>query len=298
MTALDLYALCPCGNGKKIKFCKCRDSVSDLEQVTQMIQGGQIVPALDRLSKIIKSHPDAAWALSLRGQLLMETGEKEALTENSDRFLRLQPSNPIALTQRAAAALFQGEVDSAIDYLLEALAESGQETDRMLISFAGALADVLFNVERPLTARVYATLALLAGESDFARQQLSQMNQSRRISLLLKSVPPPLPRPADAAWGERFDEARGLLQSNKIKLAETKLASLNRSHPGEPAIVSGLLTCAIWIGNTQDQSKYLRMLSEAELLDMEQRARYLAMACFVNPQDYFSLNVSVLRGEV
>src|SRR5690606_3344281 len=124
---VDTYAVCPCGSGKKIKFCKCKDSVGELDRVLKMVEGGQIVPALDRLSRILTEHPDAAWALAVRGRLLLDVREYESLAENADRFIRLQPSNPLALTQRAAAELFRGSLREANESLLEALTESGRD---------------------------------------------------------------------------------------------------------------------------------------------------------------------------
>ncbi|MEM0926189.1 MAG: protein-disulfide isomerase, partial [Planctomycetota bacterium] len=84
--SVDQYAPCPCGNGKKIKFCKCKDSVSEMEQVLKMVDGGQMVPALDRLRTLLDDHPDAAWAFAIRGRLLISIQEFDALTENADRF--------------------------------------------------------------------------------------------------------------------------------------------------------------------------------------------------------------------
>ena len=40
--SVDKYAVCPCGSGKKIKFCKCKDSVGQMDQVLTMIEGGQV----------------------------------------------------------------------------------------------------------------------------------------------------------------------------------------------------------------------------------------------------------------
>ena len=102
LMSVDKYAVCPCGTGKKIKFC-CNDSVSELDAVLSMVDGGQVVPALDQLSSILQEHPNAAWALAIRGRLLLDLREYDSLSENADRFIRLQPSNPLALTQRAAA---------------------------------------------------------------------------------------------------------------------------------------------------------------------------------------------------
>ena len=38
----------------------------EMDRVVSMVNGGQVVPALDRLSEILETHPDAAWALAVR----------------------------------------------------------------------------------------------------------------------------------------------------------------------------------------------------------------------------------------
>lgn len=284
--SVDTYAICPCGSGKKIKFCKCKDSVGELDRVLKMVEGGQVVPALDRLAGILDEHPDAAWALAIRGRLLLDLREYDSLTENADRFIRLQPSNPLALTQRAAAKLFRGDIEGGTESMLEALTESGRDVDAFVLDVSSVLAFSLAQSGVFLTARVYATLALMAegyqgGQT--AVQVLRQLNSAASISQLLKAVPEPVSRPEDADWGERYDEAAGLLRSNKVVLAQSKFESLQRTNSGQPAVLSGLLTCAIWRGDTDAQSEMLLKLSDCESLDFETRCRYRAMAALVKP---------------
>ncbi len=140
---LDQYAVCPCGNGKKIKFCKCKESLPELDRVMTMIEGGQIVPALDRLNQILVEHPDAAWALAIKGRLMIDLREFDALAEVADRFVRLQPSNPLALAQRAAAELFHDHFDKATLSLLEAITESGRAVDSFVLDVSVLLASAL-----------------------------------------------------------------------------------------------------------------------------------------------------------
>ncbi|KAA1259841.1 hypothetical protein LF1_23780 [Rubripirellula obstinata] len=283
---VDTYAVCPCGNGKKIKFCKCKDSVGELDSVLQMVEGGQVVPALDRLANILQTNPDAAWALAIRGRLLLDLREYDGLAENAERFSRLQPSNPLALTQRAAALLFRGNPDEATSTMLEALTESGRDVDSFVLDVASVLAYSLAQSGVFLTARVYATLAMMASGYEGGQTAvtvLKQLNQAPTISQLMKSIPEPIARPADASWGERYDEAAGLLQNNKVILAETKFASLRKSQPDQPAILSGLLTCAIWRGDVDAQAELLQQLSTCESLDFETRVRFQAMAMLAKP---------------
>ncbi len=285
--SVDKYAVCPCGSGKKIKFCKCKESVSELDQVLKMVEGGQVVPALDHLANVLQAHPDAAWALAVRGRLLLDLREYDSLSENADRFIRLQPSNPLALTQRAAAKLFHNEVEEATASMLEALTESGRDVDSFVLDVSSVLAYSLAQRGVFLTARVYATLAMMASGYDGGQTAVSvlrQLNSAGTINQLIKSAPSSIARPADVDWGERYDEASTLLQSNKVDLAESKFESLRRVAPQQPAILSGLLTCAIWRGDTAAQAEILKNLSSCESLEFEQRVRFRAMSALVDPE--------------
>ena len=299
---VDPYAVCPCGNGKKIKFCKCKDSVGLLDSVITMVEGGQVVPALDKLSSILTENPDAAWAYAIRGRLLLDLREYDTLGENAERFIRLQPSNPLALTQRAAANLFKGDAEDATSTMLEALTESGRDVDSFVLDVSSVLAYSLAQSGAFLTARVYATLAMMASGyqgGQTAVSVLRQLNQAPTISQLLKSIPDPIPRPEEVSWGERYDEAATLLTNNQVLLAKDKFESLQKTVSGEPAILSGLLTCAIWRGDLDDQVSLLKKLSNCESLPMKERVRFRAMSALAKPgPPELSLPTFELNGEI
>ncbi|XZE55677.1 tetratricopeptide repeat protein [Planctomycetaceae bacterium SH139] len=288
--AVDHYALCPCGSGKKIKFCKCASSIDELEKVMKMVSGSQMVAALDRLNQVLTNHPDAAWALAIKGRLLMSLREHDSLAANSERFIRLQPSNPLALAQRAAAEIFQGEVKAAAVSLLQALAESGRSVDSFLMEISSLLALALARSQNLLSARLYATLPLATTDyedSKLAQQILGELNRASGVSLLVKNLPSPIPRPDDVSWAERFDEADALLHSNQVLLAESKLEGLDRQFPEQAAIVSGLLTCAVWRADVTVQVRLLKKLSRIELAagELEDSARLFATASAIKPSD-------------
>lgn len=285
---VDQYAICPCGNGKKIKFCKCKDSLPELDRVSTMINGGQIVPALDRLNRILEEHPDAAWALAIKGRVLMSLREYQSLAENAERFIRLQPTNPLALGQRAAARLFDNQGIEATESLLEAVAESGNDVDEFVLGLLPFAAAKLAQDEHYLSARALCTLALGADDFDGSRQALQllqELNRDDSVNRLLKSLPPSRPRPDGVDWAERFDEALGLLQSDRVALAKTKFASLARAYPGEPSILSGLLSCAIWQVDRAAQADCFARLSQCEQLDEAERSKQLALSYAVDPEN-------------
>lgn len=280
--AIDQYAICPCGSGKKIKFCKCFDSIGELDRVMKMVQGGQMVAALDRLNQIFKQHPTAAWTLAIKGRLLLSMNELSTLEENADRFIRLQPSNPLALAQKAAAQSGQGKLTQAAHSILEALAESGQSVDSLIIEICGILAVSLMRAGNLLSARMFATIALMASQDEqfqqLPRVVLEELNGSPQVNLLLKTLPTTVARPANVPWGERFDEAQSLLYSNQILASESKLEALDRQHPNEPAIMMSLFVCAIWRADTDAQARLLAKVSAALDSDQEKSTRLLALS--------------------
>ncbi|TVP97144.1 MAG: protein-disulfide isomerase [Planctomycetaceae bacterium] len=283
---LDLYSLCPSGNGKKIKFCKCQDSLSELDKIVTMVTGGQVVPALDRLNRMLAEHPDAACALAIKGRILLNLREFDLLAENAERFVRLQPTNPLALTQRAVAQMVQGKLGEATESILEAISESGNKFDSFVLEVTSMLAYQLLESGQFLAARAYAMLVMMT--EGFEGQEavaslLERLNTDPAVSHLVKALPSHRPRPERAEWGERFDEALGLLRSHRITLANTKFSSLARAYPNEPSILSGLLTCAIWRADSKAQVDCLKRLAQCEQLDPTQRSKFLAMAWLSEP---------------
>ena len=227
--SVDQYSICPCGSGKKIKFCKCKDSIHEMDRVLKMFSGGQMVAALDRLNQVLDEHPDAAWCLAIKGRLLLELKEDEALAENAERFIRLQPSNPLALTQQAASRGMRGETGPAAESLLQALAESGGGVDPFVLDVASVLALSFAQEGNLMSSRCFGGLALSASgyeNRNLAEMAIEQVNRARDVSCLLKEVPELSSPPKDPAVRERYNEAAALLKANQILLAESKFESV------------------------------------------------------------------------
>lgn len=281
----DLYALCPCGSGKKIKFCKCRDTISDLDRIARMVEGGQMVAALDRTNQVLTEHPDAAWALAIKGRLLLRLRENDKLAENAERFLRLQPSNPLALLQKAAAMLGKGDTIATTTAVLESMSEARETHDALLFEISAPLGMVLAEQGNYLSARAFLAMAAAPDVpvAEMAASVLTEIGQNRAINLLLKHQPETVSPPNGATWGERFEEASRLLEVNSVFLAESKLQALDRQVPGQTAILLGLMRCAIWRADQATQSKLFAKLAEANAVSEEDRGYYRALAYLTEP---------------
>ena len=64
--AVDPYAMCPCGSGKKLKFC-CSDLVGEIEKIHRMIEGEQPRAALRHVEQTLATHPGRASLLGSEG---------------------------------------------------------------------------------------------------------------------------------------------------------------------------------------------------------------------------------------
>ena len=125
--AIDTYAPCPGGTGKKIKFC-CADLVGDLEQLDTLVEGDQLSAALDQVKRLDEKHPGRPCLLATRVKLEL-AGKRFAEAEaTSRRFLEACPANPVALGQAAVTEALSGRVQEAaalFDKAREAAAATG-----------------------------------------------------------------------------------------------------------------------------------------------------------------------------
>ena len=71
---VDPYAICPCGSGKKLKFC-CSDLVGEIEKIHRMIEGEQPRAALRHVDQTLATHPGRASLLDLKATLELSLGE-------------------------------------------------------------------------------------------------------------------------------------------------------------------------------------------------------------------------------
>ena len=111
--SIDSYAYCPCGSGKKIKFCCCADLMADLGRVVRMFEGEQRLACLSEVDKLIASGKDRAAFLAIKVRLELELEEYEKAEKTVDQLIEKSPDNPLALCQRAI--LDAGDPDSDSD---------------------------------------------------------------------------------------------------------------------------------------------------------------------------------------
>src|SRR5438045_6090651 len=86
----DPYALCPCGSGKKFKWC-CQPIHAEIAQAFQLDERGQHEAALRIVDEVVAKHADNPEAWGRKAQLLF-SNERPAEAEAAlDKALALNP---------------------------------------------------------------------------------------------------------------------------------------------------------------------------------------------------------------
>ena len=286
MSSLDQYSLCPCGNGKKIKFCKCFEHLSEMQTIQRMIAGEQNVAALDRINADLKTMPSEPWLLAMKCELLLHLGEFESLEETSAKFIRLQPDNPLAKLHRSLVAIVRGNTEEGASLLLQSLADAGENVHPMTATVAMNLIEVLNQRNLTLPALLHAENLLDLGEmyQQVGVSAYQSILQDAQTSTLLRDTIPSAVDVGDAPYGERLEEAQALVDAMRISGAKTKLEAMIREFGPEPAILQSLLPCQLLLTDVESAASTCRKLAQATALPEHQRVYYQALGFELSPK--------------
>jgi tetratricopeptide (TPR) repeat protein len=126
--AIDTYAPCPGGTGKKIKFC-CADLVGDLAQLDTLVEGDQISAALDQVKRLEERNPRRACLMATRTKLELASKRYAEAMASGRAFLDAFPENPLALGQAAVTDAISGQMQEAAARFDQARERARDATD-------------------------------------------------------------------------------------------------------------------------------------------------------------------------
>jgi hypothetical protein len=283
--SLNQYDPCPCGAGKKIKFCACREHIAEMEKITRMIEGEQFVAALDHINAQLKTLPSEPWLLALKCSVLMRLGEIESLEETSARFIRLQPDNPVAKLNRAMVALARGSLEEAASLYLQAIYSQTLEVTPLLLTVMANLFDFLRRSGQPLSAYLHLELAMdrFEGIESITSPVSAELIQNNEVNLLSRETIPSPPDASETEYAERYREAIAMMYAGDVPHAKTKLEGIQREFGPQSPILIALLHCKLLLIDPTGASETCLRLASDKTLRVEQRAYFYALAIELNP---------------
>ena len=118
---LDAYSACPCGSGKKIKFCCCKDLIRDLEKILRTAAGEQFVAASEQVTKSIADHGPRPALLALQAETQVVLQQPKEARQTASRLIEVLPHSGVGLAILAICDVVEGLVEGAVGHLHNAV---------------------------------------------------------------------------------------------------------------------------------------------------------------------------------
>jgi hypothetical protein len=265
MAPIDSYAYCPCGSGKKLKFC-CHDIADEMGKIQDMLQGGQRAACLDYIESIEKKFPDRAYLVTTKALLQSALGSQGAALATLENFLAKEPNNSVALAEHGlVTATLKGPI-AGVASIQKALEAGKEALSGRVVASVERLGEMLMMDGQVMAARGHFMLSYTMNPNDEqSLQMLARFFGAPNIPLPLKNEQTLVPAPEGVAWKAEFDTAidgarRGLWQSTADKLAVIAEQNPTASEPWRNlAILRG------WLADTQGSIAALRKLSTLDI---------------------------------
>src|SRR5690349_17014247 len=152
---LDPYSPCPCGSGKKFKWC-CQPIYVDINRALEQDANGQHEAALRILDQLTQAHEGNPEVWGQKAKLLYAHGKAEEAEAALEKAFRLNPNYPFGLLLRASLRYAEGEVPGAL--LLARRAVDAYDPEAH--SYVAEAYSIVFSCEMRLNRPVAARAAL------------------------------------------------------------------------------------------------------------------------------------------
>jgi tetratricopeptide (TPR) repeat protein len=288
--AIDPYAMCPCGSGKKLKFC-CSDVVGDIEKIHRMIEGDQPKAALRHVEQTLATHPKRASLLDLKASLELSLGDLDAARRTVDEFVAAHPDSPTAQACRALLLAETEDARGAVSALQRALALVERDMPQRVFEAIGAVGGALLEAGHILAAQAHLWLhAEIAPKGDTrAYEAIVGLNHYSGLPLLLRDQLRLRPWPEDAAWKNEAEQATMLAVHGKWQAAVAIIDRLGQRFGADPTLVFNRALLGGWLADDRSLVAGLHAYAQldvplddaveaeaiAQLLDPDQKEQQL-----------------------
>lgn len=188
--AIDPYDFCPCGSGKKLKFC-CAGIIDQMERVARLQASDQLRPALQILEKLARGYADNPWVITTYAEILLGLGEPAEAKSQLERLLTIHPENAPAAARFAVASLFADGFTASRPAIHRALQKCVNRYPNQAAALALAAATFLEDEGKWMATRQHLslTMRLVAPESrEEVFMMLLRIDGDTNIPYPLRSV--------------------------------------------------------------------------------------------------------------
>jgi len=157
--AIDLYSSCPCGSGKKFKWC-CQPIQEQIDKAYQQNTDGQHEAALRIMNQVTQEHADNPQAWGQLAQLLFSNEQAEEAETALEKALTLDKDYAFGYMLKGHFRLYEGEIAGALMLFRRATELYDPETKTILAQLYFNIFDCEMRLNHPVAAHVAAEKAL------------------------------------------------------------------------------------------------------------------------------------------
>ena len=274
--AIDRYSVCPCGSGKKLKFC-CSDLAGELDQLEQMIKGEQFSAALTQVENLEKKHPNRECLLAAQTQLLRVLGRREEAARVVKQFCDAFPNNPIALAESTIQMVMEGKTLDAVPEVHRAIGACETVFYSQIYESMAILSEALGRNGQYRVARALLQFMGAVSEGDSRpMEMLSAMYQSRTWPLLTKDDPALVEGPEGVEWAKTFTTTMDSIKRGRWLDGEKQLTELAEK-VDHPALWRNLAIVRNWLGDRASTAEAWHRVAETAEGEEAVEAEAIAM---------------------
>jgi tetratricopeptide (TPR) repeat protein len=293
---LDHYAFCPCGSGKKVKFCCSNDLLSDLDRIFRLVEGQQLKAALDQINNLMSFKGRRPALLALKGQLQIGSGDAEGGHQTINEWLQRDPRNFVALTTAANACALRGDLAGALERMSRVLeyAESVDVAMAGLLTSIQLIARLMLENDDVIGAHAYLSKAIpyffrLSQDEKERHVEIPKMLRSIRgsssIVPIAKQIFEPRECPETVVWRDDFRAALELFSKGVIWKACEAFESLANRFPSQPSILWNLAVLRLRLGNPHLASLAWRAFATLPAVSADEAVEALTVAEYLEPRN-------------
>jgi tetratricopeptide (TPR) repeat protein len=253
--ALDQYSPCPCGSGKKFKWC-CQPIHAEIARAFEQEGQGQHETALRIMDEVVAKHADNPEAWCQKAQLLFSQERLDDAEAALQKALDLNPNYPFAYFLRGRFRHAEGEFPGALLLCRKAAELYDPAAGPVLSEVYAAITDCELKLNRPIAARAALELAI---RHEPANHELRKglegvFGEGSRFPPVARRAYSYLGPPAEAPAERRSAWQRALGRATTGRLADAARAfeQLTAEDANDAAAWYNLSLTRAWLGDNHN----------------------------------------------
>ena len=294
--ALNPYSLCPCGSGKKVKFCCSKDIVADLDRLVRKLAGDQRMACLSLVDQLIERHGVRASLMIIKIMLAGEMEKLDVARQTADQLLKREPDNASAMVELSIVTAMEGEVQEAAGVLQRAIEKCQDRALPYRVRDAFATLGAAFANQGDLIAGQAHLLAHCSVPQEPDRaviDLLVRIKGSPHTSILLRHSPPILQEAdGEEPWKNDFMAAVELARNGSWRASLERLNGLASRAPENPHIRRNIAILHGQLGNPSAATRSWRAYAALSSVSLQDAVEAEALAQLIDdsgPDDTISI---------